>query len=341
MKNKYDNRASSISFSLNCYFVLIFVLIISIFPVKVCAKDGQIDLDEIIQRKEAEMKAIEKITSTLHQVSGRFDPTTRNEDDEIVKDDDTSDEINIDYFVNILSDHKIYEIIKEFIQNFANYIENEPENKEDKNESPFLLFSIIYIVSFGIAMVISSISTVSSKETSNFNMVMKGIIPDLSELDMKNSLIVENQFTTLSYENINQNNVERNYGETIQNNHLDKFQQIEQLAISSLESFSNDDELKRVYKYYKKSRVRSGRALEDAIMDADEALKSYLSQCTNIDLLPLLIISQHTNKSGGNEIYNSNQHLPSLDVSYLEALSANHTEFDNKIWSENLNNEDN
>ena len=60
-----------------------------------------------------------------------------------------------------------------------------------------------------------------------------------------------------------------------------------------------------------------------------------------IDLLPLLIISQHTNKSGGNEIYNSNQHLPSLDVSYLEALSANHTEFDNKIWSENLKNEDN
>ena len=41
--------------------------------------------------------------------------TVVNEDDEIVTNDDTSDEINIDYFMSILSDNKIYSLLKEYL----------------------------------------------------------------------------------------------------------------------------------------------------------------------------------------------------------------------------------
>ena len=319
--------------------IILFVTSIILLPSKCFAKEGQIDLEEIIKRKESEKQTLEKITSTLHEVSGRFDPTTRNEDDEIVKNDDTSDEINIDYFVDILSDNNLYVKLIDFAKNIVNYIENDKDNFKENNDNFFLYFTILIMSSFSLALVINSLATVTGKEASRFNMIMKDTVPNFEELDSKNSLLVENQVNNLAHLQVGESQKDINSESfNTKEKECDRLQLLGQNTLANLASFSDDFEFKTIYRHFHKNRVVSGRALEDAIAEADEVFKSCTSPGSSNEqnLLPYLVISQNSNKCGGNEIYNVNSELSCIDIAFMEALSANNPKFNNEVWADKL-----
>lgn len=334
-----SNSFTSLNFK---YYILIFSVLFFLIPLCCFARDGQIDIDEIIKRQEAERQSIEKISQTLNQITGKFDPTTRNEDDEIVKNDDKSDEINIDYFMNILSDNQLYSSIKEKIKKFVNYIGNN-NNQIEKNELSFIFYSLIVLISFGFAILLNSVAPVTGKEVANFYMIIKDNIPNLSDIDNKNSQLVENQLNNISRVNFDENNIntyiDNDYNAQNSNTEygLDSYQQLSQLAIAKLESFSNNSEFRAAYNHFQKNRVISGRALEDISQEADEVIANNPSDLNNQSLINLIMMSKNSNKYAGNEINDINSELNCMDIAFLESLSNNQLNTENnEIWAEKI-----
>ena len=331
--------------------ILLFISLI-LCSIACFARDGQIDIEELIKRKEAEQQSIQNISAALNQVIGndkkdiqnKLDGFLRNEDDEIVKFDDTGDEINLEYFRNIITDNSLLKAVSLYINKSADYINNNKKAlNNDYLDFPFSFIS--FMVSIIGALILCSVSTVSGREASTFPMVIKDADPDYKSLDKKADELNENKIlpiqvrkykpkdvkkTSLSVENSPENSYGYDY---------DSWLQTGQQAMIELEKYSNDKEFSNVYKYFQKKRVLSGRALEDSVAEIDEADISFEGIDDKDDsLLTLLIKSKNTNKFAGRELDGINTMLNQTDLAYISVLSENkidEAENSRDFWSAN------
>ena len=168
-------------------------------------------------------------------------------------------------------------------------------------------------------------------------------LPKLSEIDNKNSLLVENQLNNLTHINLVETKITSNLEDEniLQNSQeygLNNYQRVGELAIAKLETFSNDSEFKSAYKHFQKNRVISGRALEDIAQEADEVKINNSSSEINNSFITLLMISKNSNKYAGNEINDINSELNCMDIAFLESFSNNQLNLENnEIWAEKNN----
>ncbi len=317
----------------NKYLILSFILFLIIFLPFMCfAKDGQIDIDEIIRMQNAQKEALQKLNSTLNQLNGRYDYVTRNEDDEIVKDDDTSDEINIDYFKNILTDEDLLGKVKNLMCTITTYISNEKSSNEINSSVWFYLLNNLIV--FGFSLALCSLSTVTAREASYFPIVRKENFTDLSQLDTKVSLISENKYAVKI--DVDDNEILTN--KQSNNSKISDYESVKivvEQALQRLKSKDNEN-LKLMYSHFKKSRVLSGRALEDSIQELCES-NSNLNDNSPNSVFESMIIIKNINMYSGNGINHKNPLLSSLDMAYLSTISNsnNKENIDNKLWAEN------
>ena len=335
--------------------------IINIFLLLLCfvfcstsgfTKDGQIDIEELIRRKEAEQQSIENISATLHQVTGnvkndvknKLNGIFRNEDDEIVKFDDTSDEINLEYFINLFTDNSIRRAVTDYINKIAAYI----KNNADANNSEIIdfPFSVIpFVICIIMSLILCSISTVSGKEATAFPMVIKDALPNLKSYDkkadeLKNNVILPIQVKKYKTKELRKTSLTvENTLEDFYGYEFESWLQIGEQAVNNLESFSNDYEFKNVYNYYQKKIIPSGRSLEDSIAETDAAEISLEGiEDKDNSLLTLLMKSRFSNRFAGSEINGVNSMLNQTDLAYISVLSENtnhDTDNSNDFWSVN------
>lgn len=337
--------------------IIVIIYMFVLMAITAFAQDGQIDIDKLIERKEFEQQKIEEIGETLREITkkaangevkDKIKDFLKNEDDEIVKFDDSSDEINLDYFINLFNDNSARRKIKEIIDKFAEYIKN--TNKKSSNNADNSLFSIpYYSITISICMlfslIICSISTVNGKEASNFSMIKEENNKKLEDIDKQINKIEEKQTIAFHRKRINKPekkvtiSIENSLEESYEYN-SEVWQQIAQQAITNLGSYSGDEEFKNVYIHYKKRVVLSGRPVEDALNEVDSAEKA-LSDITDKDnsLLNILIKSKNATKYAGNDINNVNSLLIGTDLAYLSTLSDNFNSENkdkaNEFWSAN------
>ena len=328
--------------------ISIFIIFISLFfySVPCFARDGQIDIEELIQRKEAEKQNIEKITKTLNQftdkdkseLTKKLSSFIRNEDDEIEKFDDDSDEINLQYFINIFNDNVIRSKVVTYISKTASYIKN---NAETSNS----LEPLYSLIPFGFcvfaSLIICSISTISGKEASVFPMVIKDAQRDWKSLDEKVNRIEEKKVIPIQVkkykpasEKNNSNSIDNSL-ESFYSYDYELWQGIGKQAMVNLQSFSNDQEFKNVYNHYNRKNVVSGHILEDELNETDAA-ELVLSDLTdkNNSLLTLMIKSRLANRFAGNGQSEVNYMLNQTDLAYISVFSDN---YDNSQKADNTN----
>ena len=340
---KDDNSKRSIMQNISIFIIFILLVFCSI---SCFARDGQIDIEELIQRKEAEKQNLEKISKTLNQITGKdkgeltnkLSSLIRNEDDEIEKFDDDSDEINLQYFINIFNDNTLRNAVIKYIKIAASYIKNNSEN----NNCLEPLYSLIpFAFSIFVSLIICSISTISGKEASAFPMVIKDAQQDWKAIDEKINRIEEKKVIPIKVTKYKPTSEKKNASsidnsmESFYNYDYDLWQGIADQAMLNLQSFSNDQEFKNVFNHYHKNYVISGRPLEDTLTETDAA-ESVLNDLDDNDnsLLTMMIKSRLTNKYAGNDLNSINYMLNQTDLAYISVFSDN---FDNSQKADNSN----
>lgn len=315
--------------------ISIFIIFISMFfcSWSCLARDGQIDIEELIQRKEAEKQNLEKISNALNQITGKdkgeltnkLNSFVRNEDDEIVKFDDNSDEINLQYFINIFNDNALRNSVVNNLNKAAACI----KNNSDKSNCLEPLYSLIpFIFSVFASLIICSISTITGKESSTFPMVIKDAQQDWKTLDEKMKNIEQKKVIPLKvrkYKPIAEKDTANSLNNSLEafyNYDYDLWQGIGEQAMMNLQSFSNDQEFKNVYNHYHKNSVVSGHILEDALNESDAA-ENVLSNLNdkNNSLLTLMIKSRMSNRFAGKELNAVNYMLNQTDLAYISVFS--------------------
>ena len=329
------------------FLLLLFVFIISCSNASF-ARDGQIDIDELIKRKEAERQSLEKISNTLNQLTSKdkgeltkkLNSFIRNEDDEIVKFDDSNDEINLQYFINIFNDNFLRNAVFNYLNKVASYINNTSEQVKTV-EIQFPVIPII--ISFFASLLICSLSTITGKEATFFPMVIKDAVPDYKSIDKKIDKLEEQKILPLKvkkYKPVNNNNTSSSIENSLEDSYgynYDLWLSIGEQAVINLESFSNDQEFKNVYSHYHKNFVLSGHILEDAISESDVA-EADLENINDKDnsLLSLLIKSRISNRFAGSELSGVNYMLTQTDLAYVSVFSDNKiSDNSSQFWSEN------
>jgi hypothetical protein len=314
-----------------------FLLFISFIFVSIAcfARDGQIDIEELIRRKEAENQSLEKISSALNQITEKdkneltkkINPFLRNEDDEIVKFDDSSDEISLEYFINIFNDNVVRKAVFDFINKLSEYINNKTE-QTNEIELPYSL--IPFIFSILSSLIICSISTISGKEASVFPMVIKDTESDWKSVDKKLNNLEENKIIPLQVRKYRPAKDSKNpnaIADTLEDTYgydYDSWMNSGQQALLNLESFSNNNEFKNVYNHFKKKRVVYGRILDEALVETDDADKVLIDiEDKNNSLLCLLIKSRLTNKVAGEDLNANTSMLDQTDLAYITVFSDN------------------
>ena len=328
-------------------YISIIILFVFLFCSISCfAQDGQIDIDELIRKREAEQQSIEKLTSTLNQLTGndkgelsnKFNSFIRNEDDEIVKFDDTSDEINLQFFVNLFNDNFIRNSVNDCLKKASIYI----NNKTEKDIFITLPYSeIIFVFCICVATLICSVSTITGKEASTFPMVIKDAEPDWKSIDKKINNLMDKKIIPLQvkkYKPIQDNNNSDEHFNPLEASYdydYDAWLKIGKQAMSNLESFSNDQEFKNVYNHYHTNFVLSGYILEDAISEANSAEATLTDiDDKNNSLLTLMIKGKMANRFAGTEINGVNYISNQTDLAYISVFSEN---ADNTQNEDNLN----
>jgi hypothetical protein len=312
-------------------FIIIFIFV----SIGCFARDGQIDIEELIRRKEAENQSLEKISSALNQITEKdkneltkkINPFLNNDDDEIVKFDDSSDEINLEYFINIFNDNVVRKAVIDSINKVSEYIKNKTE-QTNEIELPYSL--IPFIFSILSSLIICSISTISGKEASVFPMVIKDTESDWKSVDKKLNNLEENKIIPLQVRKYRPAKDSKNpnaIADTLEDTYgydYDSWMNSGQQALLNLESFSNNNEFKNVYNHFKKKRVVYGRILDEALAEADDADKVLIDiEDKNNSLLSLLIKSRLTNKVAGDDINANNSMLEQTDLAYITVFSDN------------------
>lgn len=336
--------------------IFISVILLLITSVSLFARDP-IDVEDIINSKENEIKAIQTINSVLNKAHSSFykrfvgaasdTGLLMLPEPDFVVDEDTSDEKGLDYIISLIKDRTWIEKLLERIERFGvllvsvNNIAEGVDNTELLSKFSCFVFIAISIM---ISLALGAISIVPALETSRFETVInnrRNLVSYAPEVAVKEEVI------TPKVIHVTKANIKEKPDKKLEQSQDSPFKisynreewlELGKGAMLELGSYSNNKEFRNVYSYFqKKTMVMNNRPFDIALAEADKAMPLLGNKQTGEEsILSSVMKSKSSCKYGGSTINKINSSMLSLDVAYLLSLSESEgKESDKDLWSQN------